>query len=87
MADNYLEKQYEDYQAKKAAWEWERKYGKKNKKAVPKQPEPVLPPHPDDADFIEEEGRGGGRTLAESRDGQMHYENVPLLKRHADERR
>ena len=55
MADNYLEKQYEDYQAKKAAWEWERKYGKKNKKAVPKQPEPVLPPHPDDADFIEED--------------------------------
>ena len=55
MADNYLEKQYEDYQAKKAAWEWERKYGKKNKKAVPKQPEPVLPPHPDDAEFIEEE--------------------------------
>ena len=42
MADNYLEKQYEDYQAKKAAWEWERKYGKKNKKAVPKQPEPHI---------------------------------------------
>ena len=37
MADNYLEKQYEDYQAKKAAWEWERKYGKKNKKAVNRQ--------------------------------------------------
>ena len=56
MADNYLEKQYEDYQAKKAAWEWERKYGKKNKKAAPpRQPEPELPPHPDDADFIEEE--------------------------------
>ena len=43
MADNYLEKQYEDYQAKKAAWEWERKYGKKNKKAAPpRQPEPEL---------------------------------------------
>ena len=55
MADNYLEKQYEDYQAKKAAWEWERKYGKKNKKAVPKQPEPGLPPHPDDAEFLVEE--------------------------------
>ena len=27
MADNYLEKQYEDYQARKAAWEWERKHG------------------------------------------------------------
>ncbi|MCL1616742.1 hypothetical protein M3090_10100 [Bacteroides sp. ET71] len=55
MADNYLEKQYEDYQARKAAWEWERKHGKKMKKTATQQPEPVLPPHPDDADFIEEE--------------------------------
>ena len=31
MADNYLEKQYEAYQARKAAWEKERKYGKKKK--------------------------------------------------------
>ena len=30
MADNYLEKQYEAYQARKAAWEKERKYGKKS---------------------------------------------------------
>lgn len=29
MADNYLEKQYEAYEARKAAWEKERKYGKK----------------------------------------------------------
>lgn len=29
MADNYLENQYEQYQARKAAWERERKYGKK----------------------------------------------------------
>jgi len=28
MADNYLENQYEQYQARKAAWERERKYGK-----------------------------------------------------------
>ena len=55
IADNYLEKQYEDYQARKAAWEWERKHGKKMKKTATQQPEPVLPPHPDDADFIEEE--------------------------------
>ncbi|MGL5893603.1 MAG: hypothetical protein ACRCZM_03200 [Bacteroidales bacterium] len=27
MADNYLEKQYEDYEARRAAWERERKYG------------------------------------------------------------
>ena len=32
MADNYLEKQYEAYQARKAAWEKERKYGKRVKK-------------------------------------------------------
>ena len=32
MADNYLEKQYEQYQARKEAWERERKYGKKKKK-------------------------------------------------------
>ena len=32
MADNYLEKQYEQYQARKAAWEKERKYGKKKSK-------------------------------------------------------
>ena len=30
MADNYLENQYEQYQARKAAWERERKYGKKS---------------------------------------------------------
>ncbi len=29
MADNYLEKQYEEYEARKAAWEKARKYGKK----------------------------------------------------------
>lgn len=29
MADNYIEKQYEQYEARKAAWEKARKYGKK----------------------------------------------------------
>ncbi len=29
MADNYIERQYEAYQARKAAWEKERKYKKK----------------------------------------------------------
>ncbi len=28
MADNYLEKQYESYQARKAAWEKAKKLGK-----------------------------------------------------------
>ncbi|MGL4993310.1 MAG: hypothetical protein ACRC6R_04145 [Bacteroidales bacterium] len=27
MADNYLEKQYQDYEARRAAWEREKKYG------------------------------------------------------------
>lgn len=27
MADNYLEKQYRDYEARRAAWEKEKKYG------------------------------------------------------------
>lgn len=43
MADNYIEKQYEQYQARKAAWEKERKYGKKKAKSTvtpkPQQPE------------------------------------------------
>lgn len=36
MADNYLENQYEQYQARKAAWERERKYGKKKKSVHPR---------------------------------------------------
>ncbi len=31
MADNYLEKQMEQYQARKQAWEREKKFGKKKK--------------------------------------------------------
>lgn len=30
MADNYLEKQYESYEARKAAWEKAKKLGKKH---------------------------------------------------------
>ena len=40
MADNYLENQYEQYQARKAAWERERKYGKKNKNSAYPHPLP-----------------------------------------------
>ncbi len=36
MADNYLEKQYESYEARKAAWELERKAGKKLGKKLSK---------------------------------------------------
>lgn len=35
MADNYLEKQYEQYEARKAAWEKERKLGKRPKRHTP----------------------------------------------------
>ncbi len=34
MADNYIERQYEQYEARKAAWEKARKLGKKKVKAV-----------------------------------------------------
>lgn len=40
MADNYLENQYERYQARKAAWERERKYGKIKKKITRPLPQP-----------------------------------------------
>lgn len=40
MADNYIERQYEQYEAKKAAWEQARKYGKMTTNAVrPVKPE------------------------------------------------
>lgn len=34
MADNYIERQYEQYEQRKAAWEKARKLGKKKVKAV-----------------------------------------------------
>ena len=34
MADNYLENQYEQYQARKAAWEKANTYGKKKTTSV-----------------------------------------------------
>lgn len=58
MADNYLENQYEQYQARKAAWERERKYGKKKKSVYPRP----LPQNVDADDIIsvpEEEGDDG----------------------------
>ena len=38
MADNYIERQYEQYEARKAAWEKKRKQGKK--KAISVKPQP-----------------------------------------------
>ena len=48
MADNYLENQYERYLARKAAWERERKYGKKKKSVHPRP----LPPQQKDAEDV-----------------------------------
>jgi hypothetical protein len=42
MADNYLEKQREQYEAKKAAWLKMKKYGKK--KTVQSKTEKIQPP-------------------------------------------
>lgn len=39
MADNYLEKQREEYEARKAAWERERKYGIKQPRPKPAKAE------------------------------------------------
>lgn len=56
MADNYLEKQYEAYEARKAAWEKERKYGKKpspakrpktEKKSKGSEETPPITSHPE----------------------------------------
>lgn len=45
MADNYLERQYESYEARKATWEREKKLGKKRahhpQKPLPAQEEHV----------------------------------------------
>lgn len=38
MADNYLERQYEQYEARKAAWEKARKLGKKKTKTTSSKP-------------------------------------------------
>ena len=38
MADNYIERQYEQYEARKAAWEKKRKQGKKKTISVKPQP-------------------------------------------------
>ena len=38
MADNYIERQQEQYEARKAAWKQAQKYGKK-KTATSRQPE------------------------------------------------
>lgn len=54
MADNYLEKQYETYAARKAAWERERKLGKKRtiakRSKVEEKSEENLPKDTSDTD-------------------------------------
>ena len=43
MADNYIENQYEQYQARKAAWEREKKFGKKKKAKAMAKTEAIAP--------------------------------------------
>jgi len=43
MADNYIERQYEQYEARKAAWEKARKLGKKKVKARYRQDRSATP--------------------------------------------
>lgn len=39
MADNYLEKHYEDYLKRKAAWEKSHKHSIRTKPSAPEQPD------------------------------------------------
>ena len=63
MADNYLEKQYEAYEARKAAWEKERKYGKK--------PSPAKRPK------TEEKSKGSEETPPITRHCQSIFLGIP----------
>ena len=53
MAENYIERQYEEYEARKAAWEKARKFGKKKKTSKiptrqPKMNQEETPPEKED---------------------------------------
>ena len=53
IADNYIERQYEEYEARKAAWEKARKFGKKKKTSKiptrqPKMNQEETPPEKED---------------------------------------
>lgn len=62
MADNYLENQYEQYQARKAAWEKAKKYGKPQ---TPHKPTPT-PKQSGKRVFITGGAEGIGKTLVEA---------------------
>lgn len=57
MADNYLEKQYAEYEARKAAWEKARKFGTAKKKAASSTQEVSKPD--DESDEITNEESDG----------------------------
>lgn len=70
MADNYIERQYEQYEARKAAWEKARKYGKKKTGITPpartEQPgQTTTEPHHYKRVFVTGGANGIGKAIVE----------------------
>lgn len=64
MADNYIEKQYEQYEARKAAWEKSRKYGMKAPATThTRKPEPPTTQQPKKRVFVTGGAEGIGKAI------------------------
>lgn len=64
MADNYIEKQYEQYEARKAAWEKSRKYGTKPSSTTHQsKPEPPTTQQPKKRVFVTGGAEGIGKAI------------------------
>lgn len=67
MADNYIEKQYEQYEARKAAWEKSRKYGAKAPVTTRQsKPEPPIAQQPKRRVFVTGGAEGIGKAIVEA---------------------
>lgn len=70
MADNYLENQYEQYQARKAAWEQQRKYSKKTTGSVSpqksEQPDSAITGKKEKRIFITGAAEGIGKAIVQA---------------------
>lgn len=70
MADNYLENQYEQYQARKAAWEQQRKYGRKTTGGAsqnkPEQPDSATTGNKEKRIFITGGAEGIGKAIVQT---------------------